>query len=442
MAPPSHPPRLFGASLEGQEPSCLLRPTAFGLLPERRGEPCDVGHQLRVRPPSIVWLPSKQHHPYLPRVDEGTRHSAKETPASCRLPSCAPPKSGSPSIQSALILGARCRQVELTQLAFATTLPRQIRTPALSTAKPRLPPALAHATRWWPKATDVQIGGEAQAAEQEDPELVGINPIERLRWSGRQWHSCQRSAFRSIARSLSVNRGKKDFNTLEEASCSHQWRKSPDSESSGSRRNGRWPSARSSQDGGSKPFNTDQLACHRLCCHQCGQSHGVSHPEENRRATSDHGKAITCPECRRTRTAFRRLTKSQRHRGIVPTRWICIENDLQDVPQATPQSIRMAFSECLDCLRPDHPQHVLRASTCTTQEESTPTASSTMRMHVMFQNFPQKRLDEVWVAHRRSQRCDLATRTPSTPWHLESVNCAIRSNQSHAGGRIPAAFQT
>ena len=40
---PSHLPRLFGASLEGQEPSCLLRPTASNLLPKRRGEPCDVG---------------------------------------------------------------------------------------------------------------------------------------------------------------------------------------------------------------------------------------------------------------------------------------------------------------------------------------------------------------------------------------------------------------
>ena len=97
---PSHPPRLFGVSqgwVAQTQPSpwprgtrTLVSPPTNGLrslLPKRRGEPCDVGPPTQgTSARSIVWLPSKQHHPHLPRVDEGTRRNAKEKPASCRLP--------------------------------------------------------------------------------------------------------------------------------------------------------------------------------------------------------------------------------------------------------------------------------------------------------------------------------------------------------------------
>ena len=56
------------------------------LLPERRGEPCDVGPlTLGTSAPSIVWLPPEQHNPHLPRVDEGTRRSVKEGDGRNRL---------------------------------------------------------------------------------------------------------------------------------------------------------------------------------------------------------------------------------------------------------------------------------------------------------------------------------------------------------------------
>ena len=194
---------------------------------------------------------------------------------------------------------------------------------------------------------------------------------------------------------------------------------------------GRWPSARASQDGGSNPATPTNWPATVCVATNVGGATGspilrrivVAISGCRSRTMERQSAQLAQKTARLVRTAFRRPIPP-RDRGIV-----AMSRTVGFVSRVTPKmfrmqlSIRMAFSECLDCLKPDHPQHVVRASTCTMQEEGTRRLhilnhGNASQQHVMFlQNFPQERLDPAFP------RCGpivlmLATWNPSTPWRL------------------------
>ena len=230
--------------------------------------------------------------------------------------------------------------------------------------------------------TDVQREREREAktAEQEDPEKVGVNPTEKVRRSGRQWHSCQRSGLRSQASPVHFpSTGAKGFLCAGVPLLKKLRAATRDENPRAQSRLGHGVVDAGRPQG--LPKTVGQTLQHQATvCADTNVGGAIGSPILRRivvaisgcRSRTMERQSATCPECRSTRSNSVTEThpaKRERHRGNVPNRWICVESNTQNVPQATPQSIRMAFSERLNCLRSDHPQHVVRPSTCTMQEK-------------------------------------------------------------------------
>ena len=131
--------------------------------------------------------------------------------------------------QSGLIPGVRCRQIELTQHGIGnnpsssfTADPNTctLHCEAPPSQHPRSGTCSSMVAKGVERAATTTLTcrereREAKTAEQEDPEKVGVNPTEKVRWSGRQWHSCQRPALRSQHRPFTVRQlGQNNFSVL------------------------------------------------------------------------------------------------------------------------------------------------------------------------------------------------------------------------------------